>query len=171
MKTLTNRKAQMHITETIAVLFIFFVLVGLGMMFYYKYQQSAFKEEQQKINADKAIENTLRTLYMPELMCSKGEAEFEDNCFDLMKLRSVNETFSNHLTDYYFQMFSYGKIKVVELYPEPHEWVIYDKKRTNETSYEATFSVISLKDATRTGESIPYAFGYVEAGVYYAPME
>ena len=36
---------------------------------------------------------------MPELVCSKGEAEQEDNCFDMMRLRQVQKVFNKLKVD------------------------------------------------------------------------
>lgn len=169
INTQNHKKGQIHISETIAVLFIFFILVVFGILFYYKYQQSAIMEERQQLLADRAIKTTLKVISLPELLCTKGNAEPLENCIDMMKLRELNETFYNHLTDYYFSVFSYAKIKVVQLYPLPGEsWVLYDKKKPlNESQdYENTFFVVTLRDEANGVDNTQYGFGYVEVGVY-----
>ena len=62
-----NKKAQLHMTETIAVIFIFFILVVFGMIFYAQYQKVAFKEKQEEILSTRAVQTTLRALYLSEL--------------------------------------------------------------------------------------------------------
>ncbi len=84
-----NNKAQLHITETIAVLFIFFILVAFGLIFYARYQQTAAQEKQEQLLASRAMDTTVKALFLPELMCTKGEAEHEDNCVDLVKLNAA----------------------------------------------------------------------------------
>ena len=101
-----NKKAQIRLNETIAVLFIFFVLILFGIIFYYQYQKIAIKEKQEELLASRAMETTLKTLFMPELVCTKGEAQAEDNCLDVIKLHAADETFRKHLGDYYFELFS-----------------------------------------------------------------
>jgi hypothetical protein len=161
-----NRKGQLHMTETIAVMFIFFVLIMFAMIFYYKYQQIAFKEKQDELLAARAMDKTLKALFLPELLCTKGDAEAEDNCFDLMKLRHANETFVKYLTNYYFNVFSYARISVEQLYPEKKEFVLYDKLKPDATGAEKTYFVVILKDEVR-GEGLPqYNFGYVMVEVY-----
>ncbi|MBU1623129.1 MAG: hypothetical protein KJ597_06150 [Nanoarchaeota archaeon] len=161
-----NRSAQVRMTETIAVLFIFFVLILFSIIFYYQYQKVSFKEKQEELFATRAMDLTLRTLFLPELICSKGDAEPEANCFDLMKLRHVNQTFYDHLNDYYFELFSFSKIIVHQYYPEPEEeWVLYDKKPEKEDlQYDPTYFVLTLKDEAE-GET-QYKYGYLEVGVY-----
>lgn len=153
-------------SETIAVLFIFFVLVLFGIIFYYKYQQVSIVEKQNELLGARAIETTLKTLFLPELICSKGEAESEDNCFDMLKLRSINETFKRHLEDYYFDIFSYSKIYVQEVYPGNSTYVLYDKEKPGYTRVEPTFFVVTLRDEIAgRGEEL-HKYGYVAVEVY-----
>ena len=171
-----NRSAQIKMTETIAVLFIFFVLILFGIIFYYQYQKVSLVEKQQELVAARAMDTTLKVLFLPELICTKGEAEPEDNCFDMMKLRSVNETFKENLVQYYFNLFSYSRIYVQEVYPpsptgEPI--ILYDKEpplqegETRSWKYrEPTFFVVALKDETKGTAISEYGLGYVVVEVY-----
>ena len=93
-------KGQVHITETVGVLFIFFILVGMGMLFYYQYQEYSFKEQQKTFLQTKAVETTLRALFLPELLCSRGESESEDNCVDMLKARDLLAVDNNILSDH-----------------------------------------------------------------------
>ena len=113
-----NRKGQ-HMTETVAVLFIFFILVAFGIIFYYKWHVGALKEERQQAQASRAMDTTLRVLFLPELQCSKGEAVSEDNCIDMLKMRALmsvdgGSTYFERHEDYYFNAFGYSKIVVHE---------------------------------------------------------
>jgi len=153
--TTFNKKAQLHITETIAVLFIFFILVAFGLIFYARYQQTAAQEKQEQLLASRAMDTTVKTLFLPELMCTKGEAEHEDNCVDLIKLNaaapppsltsssdsdepspepttpSVTESLFQEHSDYYFQLFSYSNVTFIQVYPKPEQqWQIYNKQKT-----------------------------------------
>ncbi|MEK6938071.1 MAG: hypothetical protein AABX04_03425 [Nanoarchaeota archaeon] len=167
-----HRKGQIHISETIAVLFIFFVLVAFGMIFYFKYAQYSLKQEQDQLAVAIAIRTTSKTLFLPELACTKQESEAEDDCIDMMKLRQVNATFSRHLQEYYYNIFGYAKIKVVQVYPKPEEsWIIYDLPRpANYTSRgldnPLTYFIVTLRDETVEGEKIHYGYGLIEVVVY-----
>mgnify|MGYP001575262630 FL=1 len=152
-------------TETIAILFIFFVLLLFGIIFYYKYQQSSFEQKQDDLLANRAMATTLKTIFMPELICSRGNAEPEDNCFDVSKLNSINGVVQEHLDDYYFDIFSYATITVNESYPEFKNWTIYDKPKPSYTRKEPTFFVVTLKDDI-TEQETKYGFGYVSVVVY-----
>ena len=159
------KKGQIRMTETIAVLFIFFVLILFGLIFYFRYSESAFKAEQEEMFGKKAIDLTTKTIFLPELLCSKGEAEAEDFCFDMMKLRHTEKTLKKHLSDYYFGLFSYAKISVQEIYPDDDSWIIYEKKKPNSTRVDPTFFVVSLKDESLGGQP-SYGFGVVKVEVY-----
>ncbi|PIZ51460.1 hypothetical protein COY27_03655 [Candidatus Woesearchaeota archaeon CG_4_10_14_0_2_um_filter_33_13] len=168
-----KRKGQMQMTETIAVLFIFFILILFGIMFYYKYQGVAFKEKQEELLGARAMDTTLKVLFLPEISCTKGEAEPEDNCFDMMKLRHANETFKKYITKYYFNLFSYSRIYVQEVYPEQTQYILYDKEipfledgTKGWEKKEPTFFTVTLKDESKSAIIPHYGFGYVVVEVY-----
>ena len=172
-----RKSGQIRMTETIAVLFIFFILILFGIIFYAKYQQVAFKDKQEELLAARAMDSTLKTLFLPELICSKGEAEPEDNCFDLMKLKYANETFTKHMDDYYFNIFSYARISIQETYPNStNEWVIYDKEKVkvneNGTSVpnwdrrEPTYFIVTIRDENNEQGQPEYRLGYLTVEAY-----
>ncbi len=153
-------------TETIAILFIFFILVLFGIIFYFRYQQSAFQEKQEELLGARAIETTLKALFLPELICSRGEAEPEDNCFDTLKLDSAKGTLQQHLGDYYFEIFSYANVTVHEVYPEEKIWYLYHKPKSDYIRKEPTFFVVALKDELAGAAQTNYGFGYISVEVY-----
>ena len=161
-----NRKGQLQMTETIAILFIFFVLLLFGVIFYFRYQKIALQEKDEELLGTRAMESTLKTLFMPELICSRGEAEPEDNCFDVLKLNSTQKTMQKYLDEYYFEIFSYATITVQETYPQNKTWVLYDKQKPNFTRKEPTFFVVTLKDELAGDNQPEYGFGYVSVTVY-----
>ncbi len=168
------KKAQIRMTETIAVLFIFFILVVLGIVFYYRYQQVSLKEQQEELLAARAMDTTLRVLFLPELLCTKGNAEPEDNCFDVLKLK--NADFSS---SYYFNLFSYANITVYKIYPGEEEkaYYLYDKQptaRKDDGTFapswqrkEPTYFVVTLRNELGdVAGQTEYGFGYVKVEVY-----
>ena len=172
-----NKKAQIRLNETIAVLFIFFVLILFGIIFYYQYQKIAIKEKQEELLASRAMETTLKTLFMPELVCTKGEAQGEDNCLDVIKLNAADETFQKHLGDYYFELFSFANITVQELYPHPENiYYLYNKEKTTVlengmilpawSQKESTYFVVSLKNEINPAGQSQYGYGYLKVEVY-----
>ena len=161
----TPKKGQAHISETIAVIFIFFILILFGILFYGQYQKRAIQDKQEELLSVRAMDTTLRTLFLPELQCTKGEAEPEENCFDLMKLRYANQVFGSHLKDYYFDLFSYSTIVVQPVYPRGNAITLYNVSKPNATiGTEKTFFVVTLRDETQTGLE-QYGYGYVTVEV------
>lgn len=164
---LRTHKAQIQMSETIAVMFIFFVLILFGIVFYYKYSQIAYKEKQEEILGARAMEITLKTLFLPELICSRGVAELEDNCFDLIKLRQVNKTFKDNFGDYYFHLFPYTNISVQEIYPGNQTWTLYEKEKPAWEAKERTYFVVTLKDEIKGEERLgEYGLGVLTVEVY-----
>jgi len=175
-----DKKAQMQMMETIGVLFIFFILVLFGLVFFFKYQQASFQEKQEELVAARAMDTTLQTLFLPELQCSLGNTEPEDNCVDLGKLRALNQTMPGYINDYYFNLFSFSRIYVTMVYPTNYTWVIYDREKVdiNGTASwefkEPTFFVVTIRDQLQ-GWGTPYAnemngidygYGYLGVEVY-----
>ena len=156
----------MQITETIAILFIFFILLLFGLLFYFRYQRGRILRKAGRCLGVRAMETTLKTLFMPELICSRGEAEPEDNCFDVLKLNSTDAILLKHLDDYYFEIFSYATISVRQVYPEQKEWILYDKTKPDYTRKEPTFFVVTLRDELAGQNQPQYGFGYVAVEVY-----
>lgn len=153
-------------TETIAILFIFFILLLFGIIFYYKYQQTAFQQEQEELLGARAMETTLKVIFMPELSCSRGEAEPEDNCVDILKLQEANTVLQKYIDSYYFELFSYATITVHQVYPENKEWVLYEKLKPDYTRKEPTFFVVTLRDELAARDQARYNFGYISVEVY-----
>lgn len=161
-----NRRSQIQLTETIAILFIFFILLMVGLVFYYQYQKSALKEKGKELATARTIDTTLQVLFLPELLCTKGDAELEDNCLDVMKLRHANETMQEHREEYYFSLFSFSNITVHALYPKEEVYYLYAKKREPTKNYLPTFFVVTLRDDSLVEGESHYSYGYVEVGIY-----
>ena len=162
----TKRKGQIRMTETIAVLFIFFVLILFGMIFYVKFQTAAAKQRQEEALANKAMDIALQALYLPELQCTNGPYEREDNCFDILKFNGSKQVFLQERDKYYFDLFSYSRVVVEQIHPTNVSWVLYDKPKANFTLKERTYFVIALRNQTRVTDVSPYGFGYLMVEVF-----
>ena len=155
------KKAQIRMTETIAVLFIFFVLILFGIIFYAQYSVVAAKQKQNQVFAQNAIEITTKALFLPELLCGKGDAEPEDFCLDVLKLKHVNQILDDNIGKYYFDIFGYGNISVQEIYPSDKSYQIYYKEKSADSvkaPSKESFFVVSLRDET-AGELSKTAYG------------
>ncbi|MBI2573288.1 hypothetical protein HYV86_05485 [Candidatus Woesearchaeota archaeon] len=172
---INSKRGQVNMTETIAVLLIFLILLIFGIVFYARYQEGAIKEKERELDQRQAIEVTTRALFLPELICTKGNAETDTFCFDVPKLKHIEDITKNNM-NYYFQMFGYATITVQELYPGTgnpptfQQWTIYNKIKidpnTQEPSVnkEKTDFVVTLRDETT--QRGMHRFGIVHVEVY-----
>jgi len=117
-------------TETIAILFIFFLLVLFGMIFYMRIQNSTLEREREEDVTIKAIQIAQKASYFPEILCIEAQAEMLSGCIDILKLESFNKTLHEGQNSlYYFQVFEFSRIYVEEIYPENKTWEIYDRRK------------------------------------------
>jgi len=161
--SLKDKKAQIHLSESVAVIFIFFVLLFFGAIFYYNYQEVSFKEKQQELLSARAIDTTTKMLFLPEVSCTNQDSEAEPDCFDMMKVRHVQELF-NKFNQTYFEMFSYAKISLDQVYPEPRQLTLYEKVPDQWKQKKPTFFVVALKDDQQGPDN--YGYGFVTVEVY-----
>ena len=164
------KKAQMKMMETIAIIFIFFVLVLFGIIFFYQYSKVSINERNEEFFAERAMRTTLKVLFMPELICT-DHGQIEQNCFDLAKVRAASLVINEHIEDYYFNLFSYAEITVHQLtengvliHPaelDSKKHLIYSKVKLDYTKKEPTFFILALKDINDN-----YDFGYLNVTVY-----
>lgn len=186
-----TKKAQAQMMETIVVLFIFFILLAFSAVFYVRYQKIAAQEQEGEVLVARALDTTLLVLFMPELTCTKGEAEVEDNCFDVMKLNHLYDLVNTHEKNkqYYFHQFSFANIYVDQIYPTSHcqadppngiscldgnvkRWTIYNiepkdaEGKLTWKNKEQTFFIVSLRDLNEDKPEYTYSYGALTVEVF-----
>ncbi|MBW3022550.1 hypothetical protein KY308_00410, partial [Candidatus Woesearchaeota archaeon] len=127
------KKSQIKIGETVAVLFIFFVLIIMGIIFWSRYSQSSLREQQEVDILSQAIKVAQTASFLPELQCSTLEV-IKFSCFDLYKIQAMqfilndnsNPAETEAARQHYFDSFGYANITVYSIYPESESWNIYD---------------------------------------------
>jgi hypothetical protein len=145
-KICNQKKAQIQMMETMAILLIFFVLVVMGFVFFMKItsvtQGSKVTKDQelQSIRVSQAIS------FLPELQCSTKNI-IDENCFDKYKL----DSFESLDDEFYYPFFYFSKITVNETYPGDDGWVLYDRY-LNGTSYKTTIPIL-LRNVTASTDS------------------
>jgi hypothetical protein len=155
------KKAQIRMAETVAVLFIFFLMIGFGFIFYAKVQRTNLDDVRRKNLDLQSIEITQRVSFLPELQCSSKNV-ITDNCIDVMKVNSIDKLFTQQdLTNIYFDRFGYANITIIQHYPKPGRWTLYENLKPDASS-RLTHVPISLFNAT----SKKYAFGVLEVRYY-----
>ncbi|MBR9706307.1 hypothetical protein GOV14_04680 [Candidatus Pacearchaeota archaeon] len=120
-----NKKSQMHTMETIVVLFVFFILLIMGFIFYVRVAQSNIGTEQEEARQLKAIEIAQRAMFLPEIQCSE-ENIISNNCIDYLKLVAASEIIKQNEL-YYYDKLGFSNITITQIYPNPKNWTLYDK--------------------------------------------
>ncbi len=158
-------KAQIKMTETIGVMFIFFLLVIFGFVFYARIQATSYQGLIIEENEKRAVEVAQRAFTLPELQCSSNNI-VTDNCIDILKLEAMSNMLKadQTLQVNYYDNFESSKLIVRQIYPIKKEWLIYDRNVTG-TGYLFTPIPVSLYDPV----SNKYNFGILE--VTYYPIQ
>jgi hypothetical protein len=155
-----KKKAQMQMMETIAILFIFFILVAFGFIFYANMLKGSVEITKRETSELRAVELAQTVSTMPELYCSE-ENVLETNCIDLLKIDTAAEVINNNYITY-FDLFGYADISVEEVFPNNENYTIYSNKPSEYKARLPSYIPISLKDPLNKG----YAFGIMTVVLY-----
>ncbi len=174
------RKAQIKMAESVGVLFIFFILLGFGMIFYSNFQKSGMAETQLEFSEMTAVELSQKISFLPEIACTKNGVVDQD-CFDIIKLdnltKRIKDRHDDTFMDYYSQVFGNANITVTQVYPlvDPDEdpynpsthrsWYLYNRTPPGQYSTFFTQVPVVLFNAT-TGDPDERYFGVLEVEVY-----
>jgi len=157
------KKAQIRLFESMAVLVVFLLLLGIGSVVYFKFQRASIEREVMESENVRSLQLFQRALYLPELDCSFVSVQ-KDNCFDISKLSFFSELLKNE--EYrigYFDIFGFSKIQVRQVYPSVSDmFVLYSNVPDNYRSKLASHSSVLLFNAS----SGTYGFGVVEVDYY-----
>ena len=114
-----NKKSQIQIFETIAVLVVFFILLGVGFIFYAKVIKSNIESDTAEISQGKSVSIAQRVMFLPEIQCSEDNVPKED-CIDTLKLDSAISVINKPENSlYYYDLFEFSRITIWEIYPNP----------------------------------------------------
>jgi|GEM_PF-1330010 len=169
---MSNRKAQLQMTETIFVVFFILIIILLGFVAYSKFHEHHLLEQKKNLRNMRIIELAQRLSSWPELECSVlGATDFL--CIDITKLM-VFEDFlaesrnqSTYAQNYYFDLLKKSRIVITEVYPyNTHTpgrdyWVLYEHPGATKTTDIVSIPVSLYNPITRT-----YAFGIMDVFVY-----
>lgn len=154
-------KAQVKMGTTIAVLFIFFVILVFGFIFYTKIESINIARDQQVAEAQRSIQVAGSIVNLPELQCTLGGVE-RGVCFDIYKIKAMETLVNSHWT-YYYDFFGFGNISINGIYPDDSlKFHIYENTG-NRTSFTTTHIPITLYNAS----SREYYFGILAVSSFY----
>jgi len=161
-----SAKGQIQMFETVGVLVIFFFLLMIGAVFYFRAQNTSLQREGLQASNQRAFQTTLKALYLPELDCSFLKMQ-KENCIDLVKLQKFQEFLEENqnntqvMQDYFTEL-GFASITVSELYPQERHPVLYDNPPDEFTDKIVKKSPVLLYDPLRD----EYGFGIIEVDVY-----
>tara|TARA_Y100000310_G_scaffold291943_1_gene320282 strand:- start:17736 stop:18260 length:525 start_codon:yes stop_codon:yes gene_type:complete len=165
---MVTKRAQVKITETIAILFIFFILLVLSAGFFLRFQKVGFERTKAERVDLRAVETAQRVSSLPELQCSTKNI-ITEACFDILKLEAFYDLVSSNpglMADYH-DLFGYSKIEVKRIYPpsaDPADdiWTLY----SNPGGGTSLFAPIPILLFDATSETKKYSFGTIEVTYY-----
>lgn len=157
-------KAQIKMFETIAVLVVFFFLLGMGLTFYASAQRAEVASLKSRQFEQQAVQTAARSMAMPELDCSYAAVR-TPNCFDRNKLDAFGQlvTDVDALTSY-ATVFGFANITVREVYPGSASWQLFVNAppARQQGGTELVQLPVLLHDPQRETNS----FGVLEVRVY-----
>ena len=139
-----SRKSQIQIGETIAVLFVFFILIIVGFIFYVKVIKGNIELEKDELSQLRSIGIAQRVMFLPEVQCSEDNIII-DNCIDILKLDSAQKLMRENEV-YYYDMLEFSDVSILQIYPIEAKWSIYSRKTDDFRNKFLTNVPISLYD-------------------------
>ena len=158
-----SRKAQVRMGETIAILFIFFMLIVVGAVFYVKIKSVSVSRDISEFRDVRAVELSQTISFMPEFQCTEVNV-VEAGCFDIYKLKAM-EKVSNDSKNKAFYLRELGqvKIEILPLYPPKATIVPYNNSPGNYSVASQSHVPVSLFNVTEE----KYYFGVLRITTYH----
>ncbi len=126
--------------ETIVILLIFIILVGLGFAFYARISKIQLAQEQFALEEQRAIQRVQTITHLPELLCST-DGVIANNCVDLYKvIANSNEGGVFNVNNvFYEQLFGFSRITLYQLSgntdpQNPTTYILYTNEKGEEPS-------------------------------------
>ncbi len=155
--------------ETIGVLFVFFILLAFGLIFYAGFQKDSTQGIQDEHVELKLVSIAQTISSLPELKCSEQDS-IDENCYDLLSLEILSSKMDDFMDDgvirnYFTSMFDYSNI-TIEVFNEKNKtFKKYELYYENSFGYKGVRTIyvpITVIDS-RNGE---YYFGVLYLSVF-----
>lgn len=168
MKIPKPKRSQIRMFETIAVLIVFFFLVGFGMIFYTRIKQTTSRADLEQANVLRSIQIAKQISSLPEMSCSSDIVTEIQNCVDIHKIEAIESLdIFNTNTQYYFPIFGNSRIIVTKLYPDEETTTIYNnpKPQQNYKGEISAFLPIVLFNPKTNQKCAPSVIGTCSFGI------
>ncbi|MFC1691544.1 hypothetical protein ACFL0W_05180 [Nanoarchaeota archaeon] len=162
------KKAQVKATENMLILFFFFILLGLGFIFFAGLQKTKFEQRGQEAFELDVIKVAQRMSFFPEIQCSVNNIIQPDNCVDYYKASSLSGQFADiNNKIFYFNDFGNSRIVINQTFPKSAQWgfVLYDRKPANISELRNIQVPVSIFNASKPYNKA-FTFGVITVGVY-----
>ena len=152
--------------ESIAVLFVFFILLGFSLMFFTKFQASTIKTTQREFINLKAVDVSQTASLLPEMICSHNSV-ITTYCFDEEKISAFRDNWNNTIERkrLYTALLGTSEIYIEEVWPrsyddygEDYKHLIYNNTRSgNYTKLSTKIPILLYKPTKPRTEDFVYA--------------
>ena len=129
-----SQRAQVRMFESIATMFVFFILLVFGFTFYARMQEANMYSKIEERRQLRIVELAEKIKNLPELGCSSN-AVLQQDCFDTIKLEKVRAMAQDpDYSEYFYDLITYGSISIEEIYPNAKTYQIYERQKQEESS-------------------------------------
>lgn len=150
-----KKKGQLKMAETIGALFVFFILLSIGLLAYMNYKKLDIQQKEEEYNRQIAVETALRISSMYELSCTTADVE-STSCVDILKLNQTLLMLQNPQTRLlYSPVLSNTEVTLYELYPEKRNWSI-SKDLSADSNYDEFNIPVNILDPISEQKSYGY---------------
>ena len=158
-----NRRAQIKLFESLAVLVVFFFLLVFGISFYFVLQKASINRQIAEQGELSLVQLVQKVETLPELSCSEVGVQV-DNCVDALRLNMLKSLLDSNplVVQKYFDIFGFSRISVEKVFPGNQTvFVLMDYARTN-----ASFDVVQVPLTLYNPLEKSFDFGVLEVRRY-----
>lgn len=163
-----QKRAQIQTLETVAVLFVFFLLISLSLIFYMSFSKGREAGRMAELSHEQAVQVAQVVANLPEIQATQ-QAIRGVNTFDLEQLEALKlvlEEDAELRGGIYQERFATSTITVRQIFPVARNFTVYDNPEP-EARFETPFFIpVALYNPL----DIPggnHSFGILEV-VYYS---
>ena len=141
--------------ETIAVLFVFFILIAVGFIFYGRVIKGDIETQKDESSQLKSIGVAQKLMFLPELECSENNI-VKEHCIDILKLEFSQQIMAANQI-YYYDLFGFTSVNISQIYPEKKSWMVYSRMPQGYKNKYVTHVPVSVYDPAKK----TYGFGII----------
>ena len=165
-----GKKGQMKMMETIGVLLVFFILVGVVLMFFAGTQRASANDARSTLAGSKSVETAQAADYLLEMQCTEENIPV-DNCIEIEKAQLLGNMTANDAQlnyEHYYSVFGYATISISQIYPYSAGNIIVYNNTLAKSHGNSSFTFPVLLYSSKKGVSPKrYNFGVLNVMSYY----